>query len=362
MKAIVIKPHIKGMEVKDINLEEKLGPSQVRIRTLYTGVCGTDRGLVGNKLSFVRPPEGWNELILGHEAFGIIEEVGEGVTEFKKGDYVVPVVRRGCGVCLNCKIGRQDFCETGNFVEAGIRGKHGFMREEFVDDEIYLVRVPESIKDVAVLTEPLSNVVKAIDEVMQVQRRMVWNCPDGAYDCRNAYVVGTGPIGTFFSILLRTYGFNVFMLNKREPSPAEDYVSKRINAQFIDTSKKENVEKLPKADIIVDTSGFPSAFLPLLSKINKNGILVLFGTQTGDKTSIDADLVTFMVENNIAIIGSVNANKMNFKESVNYLTMWKEKYGELLNRMITTVVPPEQANTILESKPKGEIKSIIKWS
>ncbi|MCY0874546.1 MAG: glucose 1-dehydrogenase [Acidianus infernus] len=359
MKAIVVKPHQAGMEVKDVNIEEKVGKGQVLVKTLYTGVCGTDRGIVGNKLSFVRPQEGWSELILGHEAFGQVKEVGEGVKELKKGDYVVPVVRRGCGVCLNCKIGKQDFCETGNFVEAGIRGKNGFMREEFVDDEVYLVKVPEAIKDIAVLTEPLSNVVKAIEEVMYIQQRMIWNCEDGAYDCRNAYVVGTGPIGTFFSLLLRTYGFNVYMLNKRDPSPAEEYVSTKIGAEFVNTTK--GVDHLPKADIIVDTSGFPSAFIPLMHKMNKNSILVLFGTQTGDKVQIDADLVTFMVENNIAVVGSVNANKWHFKSAVNYLTMWKEKYGDLLNRMITTVVPPEDAKEILENKPKGEIKSVIKW-
>lgn len=362
MKVIAIRPNVKGALLEELSIKEELDQGKVKVKTLYTGICGTDRGLVNNQLSFVRPPEGWNELVLGHEAFGVIEEIGDGVSELKKGDYVVPVVRRGCGECLNCRIGRQDFCETGKFVEAGIRGKHGFMREEFIDDEMYLVKVPESIKDIAVLTEPLSNVVKAIDEVMQVQRRMIWNCKDGAYDCRNAYVVGTGPIGVFYSILLRTHGFNVFMLNRREPSQSEEYVSKRINAQFVNTSKIEEITKLPKADIIVDTSGFPSAFLPLMQKMNKNSFLVLFGTQTGDKTTIDADLITFIVENNIAIIGSVNANKKNFQDAVNYLTMWKEKYGELLSRLITTVVTPENAKSILEVKPKGEIKSIIKWN
>lgn len=359
MKAIVVKPNKPGMELKDVNLEEEVSKGQVRVKTLYTGVCGTDRGIVANKLPFVRPQPGWSELILGHEAFGQVVEVGEGVSGLRKGDYVVPVVRRGCGVCLNCRIGRQDFCETGDFVEAGIRGKNGFMREEFVDEEIYLVKVPESIKDVAVLTEPLSNVVKAMEEVMHIQTRMVWNCGDGSYDCRNAYVVGTGPIGTFFSLILRTYGFNVYMLNKRSPSPVEELVATRIGAEFINTA--EGVEHLPKADVVVDTSGFPSAFIPLMRKMNKNSILVLFGTEVGDKVQIDAELVTFVVENNIAVVGSVNASKWDFKSAVNYLTMWKGKYGDLLNKMITTVVPPENAREILENKPKGEIKSVIKW-
>ncbi|EZQ11064.1 MULTISPECIES: glucose 1-dehydrogenase [Acidianus] len=359
MKAIVVKPGTKGFELKDYDLREKLGDHQVMIKTLYNGICGTDRGIVSSKLSFSRPQDGFSELILGHEAIGMVKEVGDNVVSFRKGDYVVPIVRRGCGECLNCKVGRSDFCETGKFVEAGIRGKNGFMREEFVDDEAYLVKVPEAIKDIGVLTEPLSNVVKAIDELFQVQRRMIWNCEDGAYSCRNAFVIGTGPIGIFFSLMLKTFGFNVYLLNRRDPSPKEEYISRKINATFINTSK--GLSDLPKVDVIADTSGFPSAFIPLLNKMNKNSALILFGTQSGDKTQIDADLITFFVENNIALFGSVNANKLDFKEAINYLTMWKEKYGDALSSMITTRVKPEEASKILLEKPSGEIKSVIEW-
>ncbi len=360
MKAIVVRPPNVGAEVKEIDLHEPLLPGGVRVRTLYTGICGTDRGIVTGKITFARPPDNSGELILGHEGLGVVEEVAEGVTRLKKGDLVVPIVRRGCGVCLNCKIGRQDFCETGNFVEAGIRGLHGFMREEFVDSVSYLVKVPKEIADVAVLTEPLSNVVKAIDQVMEIQKRTVWTCGDSSYECRNAFVVGTGPIGTFFSLLLTTYGFNVYMLNRRDPSPAESEIAETIDATFYNTSK--GYLGLPRADIVVDTSGYPSAFMPLLSRMNKNGILVLFGTSSNDSAKVDAEMVTSIVENNIAVIGSVNASKEHFVEAVNYLTMWKERYGTLLSKMITSVVSPEQAIEALTRKSSGEIKTVIKWS
>ncbi|AWR95153.1 glucose 1-dehydrogenase [Acidianus brierleyi] len=360
MKAIIVKPPNPGAEVKDIELSQEVKPGQVRIKTLYTGICGTDRGIVSGKITFSRPQENASELILGHEAMGVVEEVGEGVERFKKGDLVVPVVRRGCGICLNCKIGRPDFCETGKFVEAGIRGLNGFMREEFVDDVMYLVRVPEPIKDIGMLTEPLSNVVKAVDEILNIQNRMIWTCGDSTYECRNALVVGSGPIGTFFSLLLRTNGFNVYLLNKRDPSPTEAYIAERMSTTFYNTT--QGLEKLPSADVIVDTTGYPSAFLPLLKKFKKNAILVLFGTSSGDKVEIDADLVTFFVENNIAVVGSVNASKEHFREAVNYLTLWKEKYGSLVPRMITSMVSPENGPEVVSKKIPGEIKTVIKWS
>jgi len=360
MKAIVVRPPNKGVSVEEVEIKERVGVGQVRIKSVMTGICGTDRGIVNGKLSFSYPPKDYNFLILGHEALGRVEEVGEGVKELKKGDYVVPVVRRGCGVCLNCKIGRQDFCETGNFIEAGIRGKHGFMREEYVDDEKYLVKVPEEVVDIAVLTEPFSNVVKAINGLLFVQRRMVWNCEDSSFECRTAFVVGTGPIGTFFSLLLRTLGFDVYILNKRDASPTEEYIAEKIGATFVDTEKES--DKLPPTDLIVDTSGVPSAFIPLMKKMKHNSALILFGTIEGERAEITSDLVTEIVEKNIIIMGSVNASKRDFQEALNYLSIWKYRYGDVLSRMITSMVSVEEAPKVLMSKPKGEIKTVIKWA
>jgi len=359
MKAVVVYPGKVGVEVKDVNIEESPGKGQVRVKTLYTGICGTDRGIVSGKLSFAYPQKGFDFLILGHEGLGIVEEVGEGVNKLKKGDYVVPVVRRGCGVCLNCKIGRQDFCETGKFVEAGIRGKNGFMREEFVDDELWLVKVPDSLKDYAVLTEPLSNVVKAIDELLYVQRRMVWTCEDSTFECRNAVIIGSGPIGTFFSLLLTTLGFNVYIINKRDPNPFEAYIVNRIGATFINSTRER--DKIPEIDLLVDTSGYPSAFIPLMAKMKYNSALILFGTVEGEKAEITSDLVTSIVEKNILIMGSVNASKKDFEGALNYLSIWKDRYRSVLDKMITSKVTVEKAPEVLLRKPADEIKTVIQW-
>lgn len=359
MKAITIIPKKSGVEVKDIEIKESLDRGKVRVRSLFTGICGTDRGIVNAKITFTYPPDGFNFLVLGHEELGIVEEVGEGVTTLKKGDYVVPVVRRGCGVCLNCRIGRQDFCETGNFIEAGIRGKHGFMREEFVDDELWLVKVPDEIKEIAVLTEPLSNVVKAVDEILFLQKRMIWTCEDSTFGCRNAFVIGSGPIGTFFSLILSTLGFNVYIINKRDPTTIEEYVARRINATFINSSREEN--KLPNADLIVDTSGVPSAFIPLMSKMKPNSALILFGTVEGEKYEITSNLVTSIVEKNILVMGSVNASKKDFQGAINYLSLWRSRYLDILEKMITSKVPVDKAPEVLMKKPIGEIKTVIQW-
>ncbi len=359
MKAIIVRPGEKGAVLKDIDLKENVGENKVKLRTLRVGICGTDRGIVTGKLSFTRAPEGFNYLVLGHEGLARVEEVGENVN-LKEGDLVVPVVRRGCGKCSNCKIGRQDFCETGEFIEAGIRGKHGFMREEFVDDAKYLVKVPRDLGELAVLTEPLSNVMKAYNELVFVQKRSVWNCEDSTFGCRRATIVGSGPIGQFFAMVFKTNGFDVTVVNRREPNQIEEKISKTVGYSFVDTSK--GLEDVPDSDVIVDTSGYPSAFIPLLKKMKRNGVLLLFGTVGGEKDEIYSDLITFFVEYNISVIGSVNASKLDFEQGMTLLSVWKTRYNGVLQDMITKIVKPEETQDAILEKQKGSIKTVIEWS
>ncbi|SRR5579875_262046 len=357
MKAIIVYPPKAGVWLKEIDFKEKVGSNGVLVRTLENGMCGTDRGIVNGTLTFSRPPDGYDFLVLGHETLGIVEEVGDAVNEFKKGDIVVPIVRRGCNSCFNCIIGRQDYCETGKFREIGIRGLHGTMREYFTDNEENLVKIPSGLRHVGVLLEPLSNIMKTFEEIELMQRRMIWNCNDSSYECRNAAILGSGPIGLLFALMSASKGFEVFVMNKREPFEAELKVVEAIGAKFIDTTKDE----LGEIDLLIDTTGYPSAFIPLLKKIKNNGVLVLFGTASGDQYNLSTEDVNHIVESNIAIIGAVNASKKNFIEGAEYLNSWNSKYPGVLESMITKKLKPEDSVEYLKNKPKGEIKTIITW-
>ncbi|BCS93761.1 glucose 1-dehydrogenase [Metallosphaera javensis (ex Sakai et al. 2022)] len=354
MKAIIVRPPNEGVEVKDISLKESVD-RKVVVRTKLNGLCGTDRGLVTGRLTFARPPEGYDFLVLGHETLG---EVVKGFGEFSPGDLVVPVVRRGCGSCLNCMLGRQDFCETGRFTEIGIRGAHGTMREQFLEDPRYLVKIPKELGEEGVLLEPLSNVVKALTEMEYLQRRMWWRCDDSTYSCRTAVVLGSGPIGLLFSMGLRSMGFQVIVANRRPPSNVESEITRGIGATFVNTSEHGDLEP----DLLVDTSGHPSAIVPLLSRVRKNGAVILFGTTGLEKYQLTADDVTALVENNVLIFGSVNASKADFEGGVNLLMEWKSRYPGILERMITKRVSVEEAPQVLREKIPGEIKTVIDWT
>lgn len=78
---------------------------EVRIKILYTGLCHTDAYTLSGS-----DPEGAFPVILGHEGGGVVESVGEGVTEVKEGDHVIPLYTAECRECKFCKSGKTNLC------------------------------------------------------------------------------------------------------------------------------------------------------------------------------------------------------------------------------------------------------------
>ncbi|KAI5062203.1 hypothetical protein GOP47_0022742 [Adiantum capillus-veneris] len=79
---------------------------EVRIRILFTSLCHTDVTFWQDSLKLGLFPR-----IFGHEASGIVESVGEGVTEFQEGDHVLPVFTGECGDCRYCKSTKSNLCK-----------------------------------------------------------------------------------------------------------------------------------------------------------------------------------------------------------------------------------------------------------
>ncbi|XP_043715174.1 alcohol dehydrogenase-like 4 [Telopea speciosissima] len=91
--------------------EVKVDPPQrmeVRIKILYTSVCHTDLSAwKGENVAHRAYPR-----ILGHEAAGVVESVGEGVLDMREGDHVIPIFNGECGHCVYCKSEKTNLCET----------------------------------------------------------------------------------------------------------------------------------------------------------------------------------------------------------------------------------------------------------
>ena len=104
----VDRPYAKTQPVKieEVDLAPP-GPGEVLVKVAVAGVCHSDLSVVnGNR---PRP----TPMVLGHEASGVVEEVGAGVTRLSPGDHVVFVFMPSCGACDMCKGGRPSLCAKG---------------------------------------------------------------------------------------------------------------------------------------------------------------------------------------------------------------------------------------------------------
>jgi S-(hydroxymethyl)glutathione dehydrogenase/alcohol dehydrogenase len=103
MKAAVLREVDRPLEVEEVEIDRP-GPREVLIRTGATGVCHSDLHFVEGKYNIPMPA------VLGHEAAGTIEAVGDQVAYVKSGDRVITCLSVFCGHCDRCLSGRPALC------------------------------------------------------------------------------------------------------------------------------------------------------------------------------------------------------------------------------------------------------------
>jgi len=98
-------------ETRPLTIEEvELAPpghGEVLVKIAAAGLCHSDLSVINGDRPRPMP------MALGHEAAGVVENVGDGVTDLKRGDHVVMVFVPSCGHCLPCSEGRPALCEPG---------------------------------------------------------------------------------------------------------------------------------------------------------------------------------------------------------------------------------------------------------
>src|SRR5260370_31353059 len=94
MKAIAVFPASREVKIIDHPGPAIQSPTDVKLRILEVGVCGTDKEIC--HFDYGTPPPGSYYLVLGHESLGEVIEAGAKVSTLKTGDLVVTMVRRPC--------------------------------------------------------------------------------------------------------------------------------------------------------------------------------------------------------------------------------------------------------------------------
>ncbi len=105
MKAAIMREWKKPLSIEEVRIDEP-ARGEVLVRTVASGICHSDLHMLEGSIPFPPPA------ILGHEPAGIVEAVGEGVSEVGVGDHVIGCLNRWCGICRFCTGGRPYLCTT----------------------------------------------------------------------------------------------------------------------------------------------------------------------------------------------------------------------------------------------------------
>lgn len=154
MKAVVFH-NVGDIRLEDVPEPKIQQPNDAIVRITSSAICGTDLHFVRGTFTGMKPGR-----ILGHEAVGIVEEVGKNVRNLRKGDRVVVPSTVGCGSCNYCRTGYHAQCDRANpngplagttfyggpEAAGGLDGLQAeYARTPFADAS--LVKLPEEIPD-----------------------------------------------------------------------------------------------------------------------------------------------------------------------------------------------------------------------
>ena len=359
MKAIAVFPgrpnsvHLAEMDKPSVSdVPDGRG---VLVKVLRVGVDGTDKEI--NAAEYGRAPDGYEFLVIGHEGFGQVEAVGPNVSFLRPGDFVVATVRRP-GKSLFDAIGLQDMTTDSEYYERGINLRHGYLTEYYVEDEAFVVKVPQGLKEVGVLLEPMTVAQKGIAQAYEIQRRLkVWRP-------QRAAVMGTGTLGLLATLVLRLRGLEVVAFG-RTPTPYLNAdLAEAIGARYVNTAERSITDVVRESgafDLIFEGTGSSAVVFESMQAVGKNGVLVLTSITGGNRLlEVPADRINLeFVLGNKVMVGSVNAARDNFETGVRDMAQAEAEYPGWLRRLLTHPVHGlESYRELFErlQSPNGAIK------
>jgi alcohol dehydrogenase len=225
-------------------------PTDAIIKILKTTICGTDLHIMKGDV-----PEVTDGRIIGHEGVGIIEEVGSGVSNFKKGDHVIISCITSCGKCEYCKRGMYSHCEDGGWILGHlIDGTQAeYVRIPHADNSLY--HIPAGADEEALVM--LSDILPTGFECGVLNGQVK---PGDT-----VAIVGAGPVG--LAALLTAQFYSPAEIIMIDPDDNRLGVSKTFGAtKTINNSTVDVMEKIKSltngkgVDVAIEAVGIPATF------------------------------------------------------------------------------------------------------
>lgn len=277
MRALVKPAAAPGLEMREVPVPSA-GPGEVLIKLEKTAICGTDLHIYqwdDWSQRTIQPP-----LILGHEFVGRIVAIGPGVRGYEEGQRVSAEGHVVCGVCRNCRAGKQHLCPHTEGI--GVNRDGGFA-EYVVVPASNLWPIPDEIApELAAYFDPFGNAAHCALQFDLVGEDVL--------------ITGAGPIGIIAAGIARHVGARHIVISDindyRLALAREMGATRTINVQNEELTGIVDELNIDGFDIGMEMSGNPKAFNDLLQCMYHGGKVALLGILPKD-TGIDWDAVIF---------------------------------------------------------------------
>jgi alcohol dehydrogenase, propanol-preferring len=295
-------------------------PGQLLVKVSACAVCRTDLHVVDDELAAPKLP-----LIPGHEIVGRVEQVGEGVQNFRVGDRVgIPWLGWTCGECEFCMSGRENLCERARFTGYTIDGGYA---EFTVADARFAFRVPDAFDDVKAAPLFCAGLIG-------------YRSLRKAGDPKRLGIYGFGAAAHIVAQVARHEGREVFAFTRKGDNEAQGF-ARGLGAVWAGGSNETPPEELDAAIIFAPIG----SLVPVaLKNVKRGGTVVCGGIHMSDIPSFPyRDL---WQERTITSVANLTR-----RDSEEFLTL----AAQIPVQTKTETFPLEEANKALEALRSGKL-------
>ncbi|WAA08586.1 zinc-dependent alcohol dehydrogenase family protein [Fervidibacillus albus] len=294
MKALTyVEPGKKEVVEKPVPTIEK--PTDVIVKMTKTTICGTDLHILSGDVPAVTKGR-----TLGHEGVGIVEEVGDGVKNFKKGDRVLISCITSCGKCENCKKGLYSHCEDGGWILGHlIDGTQAeYVRIPHGDNSLY--HIPEGADEEALVM--LSDILPTGFEIGVLNGQV--------QPGQTVAIIGAGPVGMAALLTAQFYSPADIIMVDLDDNRLE--TSLKFGAtKTVNSSDGKAIEKIMEltdgkgVDVAIEAVGIPATFDICQEIVKPGGFLANVGVHG---KPVEFHIEKLWISNITLTTGLVNTN------------------------------------------------------
>jgi L-iditol 2-dehydrogenase len=312
-----------------------MGNNDVLIRVRACGICGSDvHGFTGKTGRRIPP------LIMGHEAAGVVEDIGKNVNDFKKGDRVCFDSTVYCNKCDACRDGRFNYCDKREVLGVSVPAfkRHGAFAE--------YVSVPSWI--VSKIPDHLSFVHASLLEPASIGTHAANRAPISAND--TVVVIGAGTIGLFILQGAKLQGaakiiavdIDEFRLDLAKKLGADKLINPH-NSNLREAILKETDNK--GANVTLEAVGFAKTFADAISVTKMGGYVVAVGNLE-QKAEFD---LQELVARELTFTGSY-ASAGEYRRCIDLFARGKIKVEPLISDILPLEEGPGAFNRLLKAE------------